>query len=293
MSSPESYDLDYMVAYSYYPLAEQSSPYVLQGYEAILALPWKQTVGYPSGLYAVGHPNRHVMHANGPWTAQCYNGGGSYIWCDEVSTGPGNSGGPVFVWDEGTAAYYFAGVLVSGLERSRGNTHDISGINAMTQDEWSLVNSAIDSANKELPDDGQTGAVDGNNTPGGASSQRLTVYGNASLIPHGSKVATRGDMTDFGSVTGSGTLKRTFTLTNSGTTVLTFSLSKPASISGKSARYFKIRSQMRRGLMPNESINLKIEFGSSSRGLHRATVVLKSDDPQAPAYRFAIQARRR
>jgi hypothetical protein len=293
MSSFEAFDLDYMAVYSYAPLAEEAAPYVLDGYGAILTLPWKQTLGYPSGLYKTDNPYKYYMHFNGPWTAQCDTPLGSYVQCNEVSTGPGNSGGPVFVWDPQSSLYYYAGVLVGGFSRSLGYDTDVSGINAMAQDEWALVNSAIDSANKELPDDRNTGAVDGGTTPGASNGQRLIVYGNNSLIEPGQRATYRVDMTDFGSVTGSRTINRTFTLVNSGTTMLRFDIRTPVHLSGKGARYFKIRNQLQQGLAPNQAQSLKIAFRASPRGRHRATVVLKSDDPQTPAYRFLIQAQRR
>lgn len=293
MRSFEAFDLDYMAVFSYAPLAEEAAPYVLDGLGAIMSLPWKQTLGYPSGLYKTTNQYKYYMHYNGPWAAQCQNILNSYVQCDEVSAGPGNSGGPVFVWDAEASLYRYAGVLVGSDSRSLGGGYDRSGINAMSPDEWALVNSAIDSANKELPDDGNTGAVDGGTTPGATNGQRLAVYGNNSLIESGQRSTFRADMTDFGSVTGSRVVNRTFRLVNSGTTLLRFNLGRPVQLSGKGARYFKIRSQLQHGLSPGQSQNLRIAFQASPRGRHRATVVLKSDDPLTPAYRFAIQAQRR
>jgi hypothetical protein len=293
MRSFEAFDLDYMAVFSYAPLVEEAAPYVLDGLGAIMSLPWKQTLGYPSGLYKTPNQYMYYMHYNGPWTARCQQLASSYIQCDEVSAGPGNSGGPVFVWDAETSLYRYAGVLVGSFARSLGDGYDISGINAMTQDEWALANSAIDSANKELPDDGSTGAVDGGITPGATNGQRLVVYGNNSLIEPGQRSTFRVNMTDFGSVTGSRVVNRTFRLLNSGTTMLRFDLSRPVHLSGKGARYFKIRNQLQHGLTPNQSQDLKIAFQASPRGRHRATVVLKSDDPLTSAYTFVIQAQRR
>ncbi len=290
MSSPQSFNLDYMAGYSYEPLAEEAAPYFLNGDSAILQLPWKQTVGYPSGLYRSSNPYRYYMHGNGPWTAECKTTLGSYILCNEVSAGPGNSGGPVFVWDAASSRYGFAGVYVSGAERSLGDAADLSGINAMSEDEWSVVTSAIESADKGLPDDGTLN--DGTPTVPG-NGQRLSVFGNSSLIPHDQSAVNRADMTDFGSTTSSRAMTRTFVLANTGTSPLQFTSDRPVSITGRGARYFKIRSQLLGQLDPNEGQYLKISFSSTARGLHRATVVVQSDDPETPEYRFAVQARRR
>jgi hypothetical protein len=288
MNSDSAFNLDFIVVYSYAPLAQEAAPYFPDGHAAILQLPWKQTVGYPSALYKTPSPYEYYMHENGPWTAQCEERGSSYILCDEVSAGGGNSGGPVFAWDAGNSLYGFAGVYVSGAERSTGDGDDLSGINAMTKDEWDLVDSAIKSADEELPDDDN---LDDGTEP--EDRQRLEVYGNGSLIWNKKRSASRDDMTDFGSVIGSRTITRNFTLTNSGTSLLRFSQTRPVFLSGKGSRHFKLRSRLRRELAPNESQSLKIAFSSRSRGLHRALVTLQSDDPQAPTYLFAIQGRRR
>jgi hypothetical protein len=288
-SWPTAYDLDYMVSFAYEPLAEESAPFVADGLSAVVNSSWRNTVGYPSGLYpSSGHQHKYFMHSNGPWTAECRVRERSYVECHEVSAGPGNSGGPVFAWDPTTQRYYFAGVHVSGLSRSLGHQTDLSGINAMTQEEWSLVNSAIESANKGDPN----GGADRGGAGAPLQGARIAVYGNGNTIPSAKTSPSRSDMTDFGSVTGGRTIRRTFTVTNTGTSVVRFSLSKPVSISGRGGRYFRVRSQMPAGLEPNQSLSLTIAFLASPRGRHRATVLLSSDDPLNPSYYFTVQARR-
>ena len=295
MSSREAFDLDYMVVFSHAPLAEEAAPYFKDGVGAILNLPWKQTVGYPSGLYKGANPYKYYMHQNGPWTAQCQVERNSYIGCVEVSAGAGNSGGPVFVWDEKSSTYGYAGVFVSGLERSGGDPIDSSGINAMSQDEWPLVTSAIDSANKEPPDNGGGGSG-GNNGPAPVTTPapQLKIYGNNSFIPSGQKSTYRVDMTDFGSVTGSKTVTRTFSFINTGNAPLSFVSNKPVTLAGKGARYFRVRTQLAgQTLAPNQTQRLAISFRAAPRGRHRSSVVVRSNDPKDSAYRFVIQGNRR
>lgn len=283
------FDLDYIAVFAYEPLAEEPAPYVADGLTALLNSHWRNTVGYPSGLYPeAGHQHKYYMHSNGPWNAECKALENSYVQCAEVSAGPGNSGGPVFVWDQTTQRYYYAGVHTSGLTRSIGHSSDLSGINTMTQGEWTLVNAAIDSANRGDPNDG----ADRGNVGAPASGARIAVYGNGNAIPSAKTSPSRGDMTDFGSVTGKRTISRTFVVRNTGTSELRFAARKPVSISGRGARYFRVRSQMRAGLAPNESLSLTIAFLASPRGRHRATVLLSSDDSTNPSYYFSVQARR-
>jgi hypothetical protein len=84
------------------------------------------------------------MHRTGAFTRAFSVNQGAWVGINEVSTGPGNSGGPVWVASGDT--YYFAGVLVSGAARSLGDGADISGVFSMTSDSWSLVDDAIKAA---------------------------------------------------------------------------------------------------------------------------------------------------
>ena len=286
IDSPQSFDLDFQTAYAFEPLAEASSGYWRDGYQAFMSQTWKQTVGYPSDNYPSQHPNKFLMHHNGPWTAVCQTLQNSYVLCQEVSTGPGNSGGPVFVLNSTDSKYYYAGTLVSGLNRQGGNPYDLSGINLMRDDEWSVINAAKDAA---LNGAGNTPPP----TPTPSAGQRLGVYGNSEYIPSGKSSTTRTDMTEFGSVTGRRTLTRTFTLYNYGTSELRFYANRPVQFYGKSSRYFRQAGSLPSSLATQQTTPLRIRFRASPRGTLRAMVHVQTDDPQTPIYSFSIMARRR
>jgi hypothetical protein len=201
----------------------------------------------------------------------------------------------VFVWDAQSSRFGYAGIHVGGWARKAGGPTDLVVINAMSGDEWPLVNSAIDSANKERPDDGNNGS-NGNNGPAPVTTPapQLKIYGNNSFIPSGQKSTYRVDMTDFGSVTGSKTVTRTFSFINTGNAPLSFVSNKPVTLAGKGARYFRVRTQLAgQTLAPNQTQRLAISFRAAPRGRHRSSVVVRSNDPKDSAYRFVIQGNRR
>lgn len=294
INSPQSFDLDFYTAFAFQPLSEAYSGYWIDGYEAFMSHPWKQTVGYPSSLYPQQHPDKFLMHHNGPWTASCQTEHNSYVSCTEVSTGRGNSGGPVFVLNSADSKYYYAGTLVSGWARKTGGPIDSSGINLMRTDEWKVIEGARDAAIKgagSTPPPGDTPTP--NPTPLPNTGQRLGIYGNSQLIPNGKYAPTRTDMTEFGSATGRRTLTRTFTLYNYGNSELRFYAQAPVVFFGKGSRYFRRASSLPASLAAQQTYPLTIAFRASPRGSHRAIVYVQTDDPETPMYKFSIRARRR
>ena len=94
-------------------------------------------------------PGRNMMHQAGPFAAPFTQDWDSFNGITGVSTGPGNSGGPVFVTNEAALTdtdqgLRFAAVLVGGLEVSLGDSVDEAGVVAATASEWDLVNDALD-----------------------------------------------------------------------------------------------------------------------------------------------------
>jgi hypothetical protein len=295
INSPQSFDLDFYTAFAFESLSEAASGYWIDGYQGFMSQTWKQTVGYPSSNYPASHPHKYLMHHNGPWTATCQTLQNSYVLCDEVSTGPGNSGGPVFVMNSADSKFYYAGTLVSGWTRKNGDPTDVSGVNLMTADEWKVINAAKEAA---LKGSGNTTPPSDTPTPTptpsfSAGGQRLGIYGNAVPIPSGKSYTNRADMTEFGSITGRRSLTRTFALRNYGTSELHFSAGQPVRLTGRSSRYFRLVNSLPVALQAQETYPLRISFRSSPRGTHRAVVSVRSDDPQTPLYSFTISARRR
>jgi hypothetical protein len=80
----------------------------------------KRVVGYPARSDYTGKSGRSYQHATDWFDYAARRVSGAYHGFDNVSTGPGNSGGPVFVQNEATGLDYLAGILVSGSRKSAG-----------------------------------------------------------------------------------------------------------------------------------------------------------------------------
>ena len=113
----------------------------------------KLILGYPAYLDYNLREGYYYMHQTGP-----FNGAGpggdafypiyaSYYGIDYVSTGPGNSGGPVLIWKD--AAWRLAGILISG-------SYDMAGIYAIDSFAKSIANSALAAAASDPVDTGST-----------------------------------------------------------------------------------------------------------------------------------------
>ena len=94
---------------------------------------WKRLIGYPAELDFTGADGYCFQHATNWFSNKAYTVRGSFLEFSNVSTGPGNSGGPIFVRNELTGKNQLAGILVSGTRRSAGvvalnlATHTLSG----------------------------------------------------------------------------------------------------------------------------------------------------------------------
>lgn len=80
----------------------------------------KRIVGYPSDIDFTGESGRCYQHATDWFGREAIQVFGAYHEFDDVSTGPGNSGGPVFVRDDSSGNDYLAGILVAGTTRTAG-----------------------------------------------------------------------------------------------------------------------------------------------------------------------------
>lgn len=96
----------------------------------------KMILGYPATLDFNGANGGHFMHQTGPFNWTFRQELGWYYGIENVTTGGGNSGGPVLVHD-GTA-YRLAGVLVSG-----GVNSYYSGIYALGPDAKTAADLAL------------------------------------------------------------------------------------------------------------------------------------------------------
>lgn len=104
----------------------------------------KLITGYPAGLYPGGNSGKYLMHRTGPFTRAFSTAYNDYLMIDEVSAGPGNSGGPTWVSD-GTN-YYYAGVLISGLARRIAQGDDVAGVYGVDASSSELIELSITAA---------------------------------------------------------------------------------------------------------------------------------------------------
>ena len=80
----------------------------------------KRVVGYPVEIDFTGESGRAYQHTTGWFNYTGFRMLGNYYDFDNVSTGPGNSGGPIFVRDSISGQDRLAGILVSGSRRTAG-----------------------------------------------------------------------------------------------------------------------------------------------------------------------------
>jgi hypothetical protein len=79
----------------------------------------KRVVGYPADIDYTGELGRVFQHATAWFDYPAYRVVGGFHEFEDVSTGPGNSGGPVFVRDN-LGNEDLAGILVAGTRRTAG-----------------------------------------------------------------------------------------------------------------------------------------------------------------------------
>lgn len=115
----------------------------------------------------------------------------------------------------------------------------------------------------------------------------LTVSGNGEDIFNNDAQPAATDHTDFGTLlTTSGTVVRTFTLTNIGGTSLTLG---NVSITGPQASEFSVTQAPAASLAPGATAALEITFDAAGGGLRQATVSFTSNDSTQSPFVFAIQ----
>jgi hypothetical protein len=80
----------------------------------------KLIVGYPSDIDFTGASGHCYQHSTGWFDYEAFRLYGIYHEFDDVSTGSGNSGGPIFVRNTATGDDLLAGILVAGTRRTAG-----------------------------------------------------------------------------------------------------------------------------------------------------------------------------
>jgi hypothetical protein len=140
--SPQAFREDFVVYYSLRDLFEGGLP--VRAARAVPALrSWTDKIisGYPGGLYEIGDPLEYRLHSTGIFDDALGVESGRYLGADGPSTGPGNSGGPVWVREGGD--WKLGGVLVSGSERALGDKFDSIGVVGLDTQANRLFDAAV------------------------------------------------------------------------------------------------------------------------------------------------------
>jgi hypothetical protein len=118
-NNEQAFAVDFSVLYGSFDFgpAKSTSP---DGAAALKSNAYKRIVGYPAKVDFTRENGDFYQHSTDGFSRAAYKQFGSYYGFDDVSTGPGNSGGPVNVLDDLTGTETLAGILVSGNRRSAG-----------------------------------------------------------------------------------------------------------------------------------------------------------------------------
>lgn len=129
-------------------------------------------------------------------------------------------------------------------------------------------------------------------TSGQPPSAEIAVSGNSQSITSGDTTPDTADHTDFGSMTaaGSGTVVRTFTVSNSGGAVLNLTGNPKVAVSGTNAADFTVTTQPSSPLAAlTGSTSFQVTFNPSAVGLRSAAVSLANNDSDENPFTFTIQ----
>jgi hypothetical protein len=202
-------------------------------------------------------------------------------------------------WKHETAAYYI-------YARKYGGTEYFWNINA------SIANTDVNDDNAIFFSDGAHGVeflatfpsphqvlnwapLNGTETPGGCiveeytgvSTPEISIDGNSVAIADNSSSTSFSNHTKFGSQNfSSGSVTRTYTISNSGTANLTIT---NAALSGTNSNQFSITQPLSLTVVASGSTTFTVTFDPSSAGIKNATVTVNNTDSDEGVYDFAIE----
>lgn len=169
-----------------------------------------------------------------------------------------------------------AGTIVSGGTTTFTVTFNPNGLGAR--------NAVISIANNDSDENPYTFSISGN-----GGDPDMNVSGNSTVIADGDTTPTTSDWTDFGTTDiASGTITRTFTITNtlaSGTTLALGSLS----FSGANPGDFSVTSAPAASVAAGGSTTFQVTFNPSAVGLRSAILNIATNDADKLIYNFTIQ----
>lgn len=125
---------------------------------------------------------------------------------------------------------------------------------------------------------------------GTGQGPRIEIRGNAVAIANGDDMPSLADHTDFGFLpAASGTVTRTFTITNSGNETLSLGGSPLVAVGGPQASDFRVSVLPAPSVAAGQATTFSVTFDPGAVGLREATLSVLSDDSDGSPYTFAIQ----
>lgn len=126
---------------------------------------------------------------------------------------------------------------------------------------------------------------------GTGTGPEISVTGNGREIVNGDDTPSLTDFTDFGAAApGSGSVVRSFTITNSGTGFLELEDVYPyIAIQGENAADFTVTSIPTFTVPAGQSMVFQVEFHPNAAGLRRAAISIINNDGDENPYTFSIQ----
>jgi hypothetical protein len=140
-ASRQAYHLDFVILVGYSAFGSAQPFYPGTGGSAVSSGSWKYTGGYPATVNYTGANGYHFQHRTPFFNQPATQSHGANYSLSRVSTGPGNSGGPVWVYDNRMRRWGLAAVHVSG-------TRTTSGIHVLDSAAHSMGTNAIRDANQ-------------------------------------------------------------------------------------------------------------------------------------------------
>ena len=134
-NSARAFAYDFTVFYGTEPFGEAVG-WWQDGGAALRSDQLKQIVGYPTSVEYTGERGYCYQYGTDWFTNKAAQTRDAYHTFNNVSTGGGNSGGPVFVKDAGGTGYFLGGILVSG-------SYSTAGVYALNDSSNSMASAAL------------------------------------------------------------------------------------------------------------------------------------------------------
>jgi len=131
----------------------------------------------------------------------------------------------------------------------------------------------------------------GNTNQASKMAQEMDVYGNSVSIADGDTTSTTADHTDFGGADiSTGTVDRTFTITNSGSLALNLTGTPVVAVGGTDAGDFAVTAQPSTPIASSGgTTTFTVRFDPSAVGARTATISITNNDSDENPYDFMIQ----